>query len=295
VCAVLHGTFETLTISELLRTLAGAGKTGALELSAGDVEGRIHLVDGRCRAAGSATLADPLDSDVALEARLVELCFAVARAPEGDFRFFADEAAPWTTAVGVELDGVLTEVERQLDQWREIQAVIPSLDAHPHLRDELEAESLTVDPALWRLLVAIDGRRSVREVIDRTRQGVLDVCHALKGLVDQGAVVIDPPTARATTRSRTGTGARTGTAKAAGVARAAVRAAEPAPRAPAATEPRGTASELTDPWGPDLEAPEPPDDDRQAAALRAEALLEGDAGVRDRRALLRLFSALREG
>jgi hypothetical protein len=290
VCAVLHGTFETLTISELLRTLAGARKTGALELSAGDVDGRIHLVDGRCRAAESASLADPLDSDEALEARLVELCFSVARQPEGDFRFFADEAAPWTTAVGVELEGVLTEVERQLEEWREIQAVIPSLDVHPHLRDELRADSLTVDPALWRLLVAIDGRRSVREVIDRTRQGVLDVCHALKGLVDQGAVEFDPPSARTAPRARAA-----GSGRASGTTRAATGAVEPPPRTPAATEPRGRASELTDPWGPDVDATAVAPDAAAAVAVRADALLEGDDGVRDRRALLRLFSALREG
>jgi len=294
---VLHGTFETLTISELLRTLAGARKSGALEVSAGDVEARIHLVDGRCRAAESTALADPLDGDEALAQRLGELCFSVARHGEGDFRFFADEAPPWTTAAGVEVGPALDDVERQLAQWREIQTVIPSLDAHPHLRDELDADSLTVDPALWRLLVAIDGRRSVREVIDRTRQGVLDVCHALKGLVDQGAVEIDPPATAAATRA---------------AARRAPRPLEaPLPTSVrAAIEPRGLATELTDPWGPDVDAPragpgaaasaldealEAFDGPAGAAAAAGDPPLEGDEGVRDRRALLRLFSALREG
>lgn len=302
---MLQGTFETLTLTELLATLAAARKTGVLELDAPDADARVHLREGRCIAAETDVLTDPLTDVEALEARLVEACFAVARQRDGRFRFVADAEPPWSVEPAISLDEVVVAVDELIDQWDELRDVIPSLDAHPRLRGEI-AEPITLRPGEWQLIAAVDGRRSVQDVADRTRQGALDVCRALAALVERGAVQIDPPRPRSpiaeeTARSR--------------AALEAVTAALPVPR--------GTAAELTDPWAPGVDSrytelhrrlaeqelvpADPPggtdadaheeDDDVLAigaAATGEEQTAAGDDG-RDRRALMRLFSALREG
>jgi hypothetical protein len=194
---VLQGTFETLSLPEVLGLLASARKTGALWLEAGPITGVAHLEDGHCLAAEAGELNGPVDDGAALLARLVDLCFAVMCQESGSFRFAADDPAPWSSADRVELSDVLVEVDRLLKQWREILRVIPSLECRPQLLESLQVEELVVDRERWALLVAMDGRRTVRELVQRTNRPVIELCQTLLELIEAGAVgVIDPAAAR---------------------------------------------------------------------------------------------------
>jgi uncharacterized protein DUF4388 len=190
---VLQGTFETLSLPEVLGLLASARKTGALWLESGSLSGVLHVEDGHCRAVETAERRGPVDHGPELLERLVEVCFGVVRLERGSFRFAADDPAPWRCPEPVELSDALVEVERLLKQWREIVRVIPSLDCRPRLLEALVVEELVLDRAQWTLLVAVDGRRTVREVVERVGHPVLEVCHSLLELVEAGAVgILDP-------------------------------------------------------------------------------------------------------
>ncbi len=190
---LLQGTFETLSLPEVLGLLASSRKTGALGLDAGEVTGIIYLVDGHCRAVEASDRRGPLADSSKLLASLVDVCFTVARGSSGSFRFLADEAPPWSSDEPVELSDALVEVDRLLKQWREIEQVIPSLGCRLLLLDSLEVAELVIDRARWELIVAIDGRRTVRELVRRTGRPELEICHAVLELVDAGAVgVLDP-------------------------------------------------------------------------------------------------------
>jgi hypothetical protein len=195
---VLQGTFETLSLPEVLGLLASARKSGALWLEAGPMSGVVHVEDGHCRAVETAERGDPVDHAHALLDRLVEVCFTIVRFESGTFKFGADEPAPWRCPEPVELSDALVEVERLLKQWREVVRVIPSLDCRPRLLDALVVDELVLDRERWSLLVALDGRRTVRELVERVRHPVLEVCHALLELVEAGAVgIVDPEAAPA--------------------------------------------------------------------------------------------------
>ena len=142
---MLQGTFETLSLPEVLGLLASARKSGALWLEAGPVAGVVHLEDGHCRAGETAEQRGPVEGAPALLARLVDLCFAVMCQEAGSFRFAADDAPPWMCAEPVELSDVLVEVDRLLKQWREILRVIPSLECRPQLLDALAVDELVID------------------------------------------------------------------------------------------------------------------------------------------------------
>ena len=125
---MLQGTFDTLSLPELLGLLAHSQKTGTLWLEAGPATAAIYLADGRCCAAQSGDLTGKVDDAAALLGRVVELCFAAARQDDGAFRFGSEEP-PWVCPETVDLDAAVDELARLLDEWREIQAVIPTLDA----------------------------------------------------------------------------------------------------------------------------------------------------------------------
>ncbi len=193
---MLQGTFETLALPELLGLLASARKTGALRLEAGPVSGIVHLRDGHCLAVETAEQLGQVQDGPALLTRLVDVCFAVTRQESGAFRFASDEPAPWRSDEPVELSDALVEVDRLLKQWREILRVIPSLDCRPRLLDGLEVDEIILDRDRWALLVGIDGRRSVRELVQRAARPVIEVCHSLLELVEAGAIqILDPPDA----------------------------------------------------------------------------------------------------
>ena len=191
---VLQGTLETLALPELLSLLAQSRKTGALWLDAANSSAVVYIVDGRCCAAESSDAGEPLTNAPALLARVVDICFAVERTDDGAFRFGPEEA-PWACAETVDLEVAIDELGRLVAEWREIQAVIPSLECRIRLADELGVTELTVDHERWQLIVAIDGRRTVRDLAKKTGRGVLDVCHAILALVDAGAVNVGPPPA----------------------------------------------------------------------------------------------------
>jgi hypothetical protein len=195
---VLQGTFETLSLPEVLGLLASARKSGALWLEAGVASGVVHVEDGHCRAVESADRFGPVDHGPELLERLVDVCFNAVRAEQGSFRFGADEPAPWRCPEPVELSDALVEVERLLKQWREVVRLIPSLDCRPRLLDALVVDELVLDRERWSMMVALDGRRTVRDVVERLGHPTLDVCQALLELVDAGAVgIIEPDPAPA--------------------------------------------------------------------------------------------------
>jgi hypothetical protein len=257
--AVLQGTFETLPLQELLTLLARSRKTGALWLEAGPATAAIYIDDGRCCAAQSGELMTPVNDAPSLLVRLVELCFAAARTEDGSFRF-GNEQPPWTSADSVDLEVAIDELGRLLDEWRDIQNVIPSLDCRVKLSDELGSDGIVIDRERWGLIVAIDGRRTVRELVRKTNRAVLDVCHTVVALVDAGAVTVGAPAVEA--------------------ARTVGRAGKaPSLRSLGPVEPET-------PWGPGVESPHPgpafPDADEEHAA------------VAEKGSLMRAFSGLGE-
>ncbi len=192
---MLQGTFETLSLPEVLGLLSSARKSGALWLEAGPISGVAHLEDGHCQAAEVGDQRGAAETGAALSVRLVDMCFAVMCQESGSFRFVADDRAPWSCPELVELSDVLVEVDRLLKQWREILRVIPSLECRPQLLDELEVDEIVIDRDRWVLLVAIDGRRTVRELVQRTNRPVIELCQTLLELIEVGAVGVNDPAA----------------------------------------------------------------------------------------------------
>jgi hypothetical protein len=189
---VLQGTLETLAMPELLGLLGQSRKTGALWLDAANSSAVLYIVEGRCCAAESSDAGETLHDGAALLARVIDICFAVERADDGTFRFGAEEPQ-WACEETVDLEVAIDELARLVAEWRDIQAVIPSLDCRIRLADDLGVEELVVDRERWQLIVALDGRRSVRDLVRKTNRPVLEVCHAILALVDSGAVNVGPP------------------------------------------------------------------------------------------------------
>lgn len=308
----LEGTFETLALTEVLEVLAHSKKCGVLMVEAGVADGRIWVDAGRVVAVESGEQTGPADTPSALLNRAVDVGFALARQASGSFRFVAGEAPPFETDGHVSVGEMLEGVQRLLSEWREIQEVVPSLEARPRWRDELGADEITIDAETWQLLVGIDGRRTVRDVVHRSGRTVLEVCHTLKDLVERGAVEMVAEAEVDAIRRRVsaprvapvipygpGIDSVAPIRPHAPLGRPMEVGTGPVPIVEVPEPHLGVVVEAAEPRSPAVatgDEPAAPDvrDERDEAEEPLAPGLDDGEGGRDRRALLRLFSALRD-
>ncbi len=192
----LAGTFDVLDLADVLTLLARRGGSGRLYVRAGQLHGTIRLHD------GSAVGAESNEGNRA-EARrnwqplLEDICFEALRAGRGSFEFQPEETEG-SAGPRVDVETVISAARQRLTQWREVESVIPSLDAVPRLTEGLTADEVTLDRDRWRLLVNIDGRRSVSVLARRLDLTLLRFGQLLKPLVEDGAVILESAETRLT-------------------------------------------------------------------------------------------------
>jgi len=191
----LQGTLDTLSLPELCELLSGTNKTGALHVRAEIGQGVLWFAGGKVCAgeAGSQTGPPPPGAGGDLLERLHDVCFELFRYTEGSFEFEPERRPSWPAERSVDVAGLVAETERRMAEWREIIAVIPSVEARPRLVPEPPAGGpITLDAAQWRVVTGIDGRRRVSALIRVLDGGEFTVCKVLRSLVQAGLVEIEP-------------------------------------------------------------------------------------------------------
>lgn len=198
----LQGTLDTFTLAEVLELIERSRKSGALEVlqtgqdddsgrpGSSEHQGVVYFAGGRFSAAETRELVGPLDSAEELEARVIDVCFAMFRVEVGRFEFHPDRAPPWPVRGGIEIAATVGQVQQLQRDWLTIEAVIPSLDCKPDVVDDLGGDRVVLDKAAFRVLRVIDGDRSVRELARAVGQSVLEVGRVLHDLVEAGAVYV---------------------------------------------------------------------------------------------------------
>jgi len=191
----LQGTFDVLDFTELLTLLSRKRATGRLHVRSGTLSADLFFKDGQLSTTSSS---EPPGPDTSREeiARLESICLEFLRGVRATFEFDHRWSGPWPRGRSVKVDAVLNRTRRRLQEWREIEAVIPSLEVQPRVVTELGATQVTLDRNRWRLVTAIDGRRSVHGLAHALDMSSYQVCKLLKSLVDDGVVEVAPKARR---------------------------------------------------------------------------------------------------
>jgi hypothetical protein len=189
----LIGTVDTLPLADLFEALAAAGKTGALHVRSEQGLGIVYFADGKVCAVEAGHRSGPVEGRPALVARLFDVCFELFRFEEAAFEFEMDGSPTWPAGDTVEVPEILAETTRRLAEWAEIQVAVPSLEARPRLIPDSPPTGVSLEPAQWRVVAAIDGRRRVNALIRVLDSSDFEVCRRLAGLVEAGLVALDAP------------------------------------------------------------------------------------------------------
>ena len=177
----LQGTLETFALPDVLRLLASTKKTGRLQLTGSHGSGSVWLTDGEIVACEATH--EPLASAAG------EVVFELLRFKDGEFVFDADATAT-DPGPGAEVEATLSEAEAMLEEWKSIEAVVPSLAGWVALAEDLPGDEVTIAADRWQQIVAIGGGVTVGGLGTRLALGELPVSRTVKELIELGLVSI---------------------------------------------------------------------------------------------------------
>ncbi|MFN2488495.1 MAG: DUF4388 domain-containing protein [Actinomycetota bacterium] len=136
------------------------------------------------------------DLEDAVRGQTEDAVFDLLRWERGEFRWEPGDEIETEVPVAVSVENLIMEASRRLDELEIIRRRIPSADAvmAMAIKPPEGAAEINITPEEWRLLVLVDGSRSVREIAATVSVDEFAAMRTLYGLVSAGLVeiVTDP-------------------------------------------------------------------------------------------------------
>lgn len=177
----LQGTLDTFALPDVLRLLAATKKTGRLQIAGSHGEGSVSVT------AGAIAAVEAAHAPHATEPR--DALFELLRLQQGSFTFDA-EAEVVTSAEVRDVEALLADSDAQLVEWRQIEAIVPSLGAFVRLRRGVDGDAVTIAASQWATVVAVGSGATVRAIGDHLELAEIPVSRAVRELVELGVVDI---------------------------------------------------------------------------------------------------------
>ncbi|HEX2575492.1 MAG TPA: DUF4388 domain-containing protein [Aquihabitans sp.] len=182
----LQGDLASFALPDVLRLLAGTGKTGRLAVASRTGSGEIWVLDGEL-VGGTATTSPHAE-------RPADVVFELLRGEGGSFVFDDGEQL----VEGGERSSVadaLQAAEALVAEWAEVEAVVPSMDASVTFAPEIDGDEVTLAADQWAVLAALGAGTSVRGLGAQLEVTDLVASRRVKDLVERGLVVLGEPIA----------------------------------------------------------------------------------------------------
>ncbi|MBC8076698.1 MAG: DUF4388 domain-containing protein [Chloroflexales bacterium] len=169
----LEGALDTFPLRELIEMTVYSSVTGVLTIYGASAVGRVFFRDGRPY---HASYGDERGEQAVV--RLFE-------ERQGSFSFVADTVSDEATLWYDPLD-LIELCEQQARRWAQVRPAIPDMRLVPELLNVPEGNHVTLDTEHWPVFSAIDGARSVGEIVALLNTNALEVCEALASLQRAG-------------------------------------------------------------------------------------------------------------
>lgn len=215
----LTGQLEVFPLEEVLRLLARSKKTGCLRVESGQTRARLFLAGGGLALAttmsdddlrhhlmaagllteegiarvdlhGSVLLenlapgATPAGLTDFLREEMVESLFRVRRSGTGTFDFVVDLTPRYPTGQSFDAEVAVAESDRRAVEWGDIERVVPDLTVPFKMAPEIaEQTGVTVSPATWRILAALEAGANVQMLSNRLGVSEFRAAREVAGLV----------------------------------------------------------------------------------------------------------------
>lgn len=181
----LQGTIDAFPLTDVLQLLSSS-KTGCLVLDGDRGRATLWIEDGRVVGGGPATTPSP-DPET--------LVFEMLRFRSGSFVFDAegDGDGPEVVVPPTPLPDCLRAAESLIEQWSEIEAVVPSLAHRVGLATSIDQPSVTISADDWQLLRGAGVVPTLAELVASVGMGEYDGAAAVANLVLAGVLEVTDP------------------------------------------------------------------------------------------------------
>jgi DNA-binding MarR family transcriptional regulator len=169
----ISGDLENTRCPEIIKILSLGKRTGRLYLTYGAETGNIFFTDGEVIHAQCGSLTG------------IKAIQEIAVWNSGEYHFFVDEPADMQS-INMGIDEVLTETTNHLRQMDKITSLIPSSSAVYALEAEIREKEIQLKSIQWRVLTAIDGKKSIADIAQSIDIGVSDTMKILYTLLRMG-------------------------------------------------------------------------------------------------------------
>jgi CheY-like chemotaxis protein len=162
---------------EAMRLVLAHGKNGIAHLTNGDRVGAVHVHE---RAVIHATLGEEKGSEAFYELALWK---------SGRLDFQETDAGKDKTIL-TSTRSLLAEASRRSDAWSTISSKVKSFDLIPKWIP-LSSESIRLTSSDWALLRLVDGRRTIRELVDELKTDIFVAGRVVYSLLTVGVLQLD--------------------------------------------------------------------------------------------------------
>jgi len=175
----LDADLKDFSVSEVLFLLSHYKKSGRLHVRGPEKEGDIFLLEGNAVHATQGSLTGV----EAIYNISLELSGSLAFDPLGETK---------ERTVSESADKLVAEGEHRRLELKDVLTKLPPFETllvrtpHPP-----EQTAITIRRTDWAILALVDGRRSLKTIVDEARIGMLEVLKALSWLLSKG-LVLDP-------------------------------------------------------------------------------------------------------
>lgn len=143
--------------------------------------------------AGFATQSDIIQS---IRYHILDVAYRLFTWVEGLFRFEANKVPPSDRiTVPIDLESVILEGSRRLEEWEHLQEELPDLDVRLRFPDKpntrLQNVNLTVDE--WRVVSFVNPRNTVRQIAKAANLSEFQIRRIVYGMLQAGLIEIDSP------------------------------------------------------------------------------------------------------
>lgn len=133
-----------------------------------------------------------------LRLQLEEEIWSLFNWEEGEFRFDAyEDAKLGDDIVSIEIEPLILEGTRRHDEWKKILKVFPDdsvILTVTKIGDDFKRE-LKLSPAEWKVLAQVNGKCTIRAIINRSAMGRFEVFQILYNFLKKGIIVSRAPEA----------------------------------------------------------------------------------------------------
>ena len=107
----------------------------------------------------------------------------------GTFEFRPGEVVN-KASIHMPIQNVILEAARQIDEWKQMEKVLPSVNVIVDFVEEPEMSNIELTPDEWKILTAVDGKKSLKEISKELGIEEFLVAKTLYGLISSGLLKV---------------------------------------------------------------------------------------------------------